>query len=362
MSLFIPPPSAGNPPWVNDHIWLDIQRAGGPQNTGEAEGSPPSSQGSSEGTLDNLIGINVGRQGGGFDPALVTVQAWVCNPSAGVGASTKNLKSANGQSGLTAHFGPNSVDFSSVQTAHIDWFPTDTEVTVNGGHICIAANVYDSDSDGAALTSGPINLGDPHTAQRNISIILAPPGFAEPAQQQFFFFLPEAELLPDDVEELLVRVDPVPEERALTPVIQEQLLATGFVDLVGGEPVPEAKLPAECLDEPRQRIRLRGGGELVLTGGDVRIHPTEEIIERVFLSSQKHEEVTDRYAELRVVPRRGRAHPLSAHFVIEPQGKPGGVQEVDLVLRSDKDQLLGGIRVVLLSALRERIATTASSG
>jgi hypothetical protein len=352
MALFIPPPSAGNPPWLNDHIWLDIQRQGGPQNTGEAEGSPPSSPGGAQGTLNNLIGINVGRQGGGFDPATVTVQLWVCNPTIGVGASNGNLASAGGASGMIATIPANSANFNALQTVHHNWFPTSGEVAVNNGHICIAANVYDTDGDGSPITSGPITLSDEHMAQRNISIVLAPAMFAEPAQAEFSFYIADADLLPEVLEEPIIQVEPVPEERTLTPVIQEQLLAVGLGDLLGGEPVPEAELPGELLEEPRERLRLRGGGELVLTGGDAPIHLSDKLVSRVALSSQKFEEV-ERSTRLRVIPRRGRAIPLTAHFEIEPHGRPGGVQEFDITLRG-KDEPIGGIRVVVVTGRPER--------
>ena len=143
MPLKIPPPSAGNPIWLNDNIWLDVQ--GGPQNTGEAEGTPPLQPGGLFGTRDNLIGVHVERDEGGVDPNVVRMQAFVSNPSVGVGVSNGNLVSGGGANGLQSSL-PANTDFATQQTVHMDWYPTDAEVAVNGGHICIAANVYDTGS------------------------------------------------------------------------------------------------------------------------------------------------------------------------------------------------------------------------
>jgi hypothetical protein len=343
MTLFIPPPSNGNPIWVNDHIWLDIQRTGGPQDTGEAEGSPPPQPGGVYGTLDNLIGVSVGRQDLATDQNEVIVQAFVCNPSVGVGVSNGNLQSAGGQAGLQGYFPP-PTSFSAPQTVHIDWYPTSTEVAINGGHICIAANVYDTGGDGAPLTAGGFDLSDVHMAQRNIHIVQAPLMIHAP--MRFSFYLPEAELMPAGEKEFRLRVEPVPTERVLTPVIREQLLATAAVTLSGGKPTPEANAPGICLREPRERILLRGGGELVLARGNVPIHPGNDSAPEVVLVNR--EQQTGSTEPLPIVLRPGRRLPVTAHLKISPQAKPGSVHEFDIILEGGGGQA-GGIRVVVLT-------------
>ena len=343
MTLFIPPPSAGNPIWANDHIWLDIQRPGGPQGTDEAEGTPPSTPGGPMGTLDNLINVVVDRTDHGVDANRVVVQAFVSNPSAGVGASTGNLASAGGQSGLQGPF-PVPTSFATPQTIQIDWYPTDKDVLVNGGHICIAANVYDLGGDGTVLTSGPINLSDPHMAQRNISIVLAPAGLHAPVP--FSFYIPEAELMPAGEREIVLQVEPVPAERVLTSVIREQLLASTTVTLVGGKPTPEANAPSPCLSEPRERIRLRGGGELVLARGNVPIHPANDPPPEVALVNQ--EQPAGSKGPVRIIPRPGRRLPVTAQFTMSPEARPGGVREFDIILQGS-GEITGGIRVVVLT-------------
>ena len=341
MTLFIPPPSNGNPIWVNDHIWLDI--SGGPQATGEAEGSPPPQPGGVYGTLDNLIGVSVDRQDHGTDPNEVVVQTFVCNPSVGVGVSNGNLQSAGGPSGLQGFF-QSGTSFSTPQTVHIDWYPTSTEVAINGGHICIAANVYDTAGDGAPLTAGGFDLSDVHMAQRNIHIIQAPQMMRAP--MLFSFYLPEAELMPVGEKEFRLRVEPVTTERVLTPVIREQLLATAAVMLSGGRPTPEADAPGICLSEPRERILLRGGGELVLARGNVPIHPANDPAPEVILVNQ--EQPLGSADPLRIVLRPGRRLPVTAQLKISPEAKPGDVHEFDIILEGGGGNA-GGIRVVVLT-------------
>jgi hypothetical protein len=345
MALFVPPPSNGNPIWANDHIWLDIDRPGGPQNTDEAEGTPPATPGGVTGTLNNRIGVTVDRHGDGIDPFLVRVQAFVSNPAVGVGVSNGNLASAGGAAGLQGILAAGT-SFATPQTVHIDWYPTTLEVAINSGHLCIAVNVFDLGGDGAPLTAGAFNLNDEHMAQRNIHIVVAPAALREPVFLPFSFYLPEAELLPAFEKEALVRVDRVPPERVLTPVIQEQLLSSTTVTLVGGKPTPEADLPGLCLTEPRGRIRLRGGGELVLARGEFPIHPADPICQ-VTLGGEERPE--GRRAELQVVPQRGRPLPVTAQFEIRPEGKPGGVEEFDFVCELGDGQVAGGLRVVLLA-------------
>jgi hypothetical protein len=348
MALFIPPPSNGNPIWANDHIWLDIQRPGGAQNTDEAEGTPPATPGGISGTLNNLIGVTVDRHEDGTAPFPVRVQAFVSNPTAGVGAVNGNLLSAGGAAGLQAPLLPAGTSFATPQTVHMDWYPTNTEANINGGHLCIAVNVFDlGGNDGAPLTSGPVNLNDEHMAQRNIHIVVAPAQLREAIFLPFSFYLPEAELLPTFDKEALVRVDRVPPERVLTPVIQEQLLSSNTVTMVGGKPTPEADAPGICLTEPRGRIRLRGGGDLVLARGEFPIHPADPVCELAALGDQ--EPLEGRRGELQFVPQRGRPQPITAQFEIRPEGRPGGVEEFDFVCELDDGQLAGGLRVVLLA-------------
>ena len=202
----------------------------------------------------------------------------------------------------------------------------------------------DGGGDGSPLTAGAFNLSDPHMAQRNIHIVQAPPGVRAPVQ--FGFFVPEAELIPDGGKEIVLRVEPVPPERVLTPVIREQLLASNTVTLVGGEPTPGADVPGPCLTEPRERIRLRGGGELVLARGEVPIHPARYAVPEVVLGSQGQREGPK--GALHVAPQHGRRLPVTAQFMITPEDEPGAVHEFDII-REGGGKAAGGLRVVLLT-------------
>jgi hypothetical protein len=181
-------------------------------------------------------------------------------------------------------------------------------------------------------------------AQRNIHIVKAPPGLRAPIS--FGFFVPEAELLPAGEKEILLRVDLVPAERVLTPVIREQLLASTTVTLTGGKPTPEANAPGPCLGEPRERIRLRGGGQLVLARGNVPIHPASDPAPQVVLVNQDQPKGSK--GPIRVVPKPGRRLPVTVQFRISPEAKPGGVREFDIIQEGD-GKVVGGMRIVVLT-------------
>jgi hypothetical protein len=350
-NLMIPPPTPPNPIYMNDHIWIDTQ------GNNVATANQPSTLYVQVARKDNGQYLNVGE--------AVTTQMFVCVPGFGVGAISYNLASAGGQPGHSStkqvQAGPPIVpiDFSSPINFQTFWTPTTQDQTQYGNHVCIAANVYDTTTtDGNALTSGLIQpLGtDQHQAQLNISIVPAPHRMASTAR--LFFFIPAAEYLPPEAAKLaLVRVTAVEGERVLAPVVRERILATAGVTLMGGKPTPEANRPSACLDEPRERIRLRGGGELVLANTETRIHRAEQPVRQVVLSGRDETDGDYRSAaerggaqgaERRYTPLTGMMIPVTAAFDVP--NEPGGVHEFDIVLQTG-NTVVGGMRAVLVSGL-----------
>jgi hypothetical protein len=243
----------------------------------------------------------------------------------------------------------------------MDWYPTDTEASTNGGHICIGANVYDLGGDGSLLMpGGSLDLNDPHTAQRNIGIIAvaaAHGGGGDGAQPRAGanFFLPPADGFPlGTLEETVLRLEPITPDKVLSPVVREQLLSVGAAALVGGDPAPETRQIAAGLAvgldellhklvEPIERMLLRGGGELCPPDTEIPVFPSEQPVKEVILNDTPF---LDGPQPATATPRK--ALPFSLDFVF-PSEPPGAVHEFDVIQETKDGRLLGGIRIVTLS-------------
>ena len=145
-------------------------------------------------------------------------------------------------------------------------------------------------------------------------------------------------------QETVIRVNPLGPAAMLSGVIQEHLLGSPLVDLIGGKPVPEMSLQARCLEEPIQRAMLRGGGELVLAKSEKRTP--------VFASERELREIrilaggTAR-AEQVVKPHAGAIVPMVVEIEL-PDDRLGAVHEFDITETAAGGNIVGGIRVVVV--------------
>jgi hypothetical protein len=293
------------------------------------------------------VGVQVNSIVNTFTGDRTQVQAWVVDPT------TRGDPSGLYQSHQFNLENPqNHRDTLSVQpragqdwlTALFDWHPDATDIATR--HLCIMANVFVDGIEGASK-GGPDVLNpctDQHQAQANINVVAAAaPGPHGPRSAQFSFFVPGPSALMK-AEETIVRAVAVPQDQRLSPVIQEHLLRQPFVDLVDGEQTPEADEPSCCLTEPRERIRLRGGGRLVLTHSDGRaeVHPAKAPPDRVGI---RHEnELSEKHA---LTLRPGTSIPLRLEVEIA-QADPGAVHELDVVETLLDGTVVGGLRVIFL--------------
>jgi hypothetical protein len=338
-TLSIPPPSVGNPIWMNHNLWIDM----GPQTErlGEIH----------EGVA-GVLATYVQIADGSATTAFANAEFYVVYPSPAPMSGLNVPSLPNGQSSDSAQ--PVKVTFSTRTrvAAKGSWTPIPEDTRLAGRHVCIIANVYgtiDNIADGRAIQgplTSPLPLTDHHHAQRNITILTGGKSNAP----HLVLVLPEPKLLPPTLaDKALIRVQPVAAARALTPVVREQLLTNPNVMLLGGKPTPEAdKAALGTLNEPRERIRLRGGGTLVLAQGEKEIHASSRSAPTVHLSADDGKgETTDMRT---IVPLPGRSIPVTARFELLADD-PGAVQELDLVLEGEDGAIAGGIRVVILHGL-----------
>jgi hypothetical protein len=253
--------------------------------------------------------------------------------------------SAGGANGL---FGTDDPTQAFPQVLTMDWYPTSTEAGVNNGHVCIGANAYDFAGDGSQIMyPSVLDLTDQHMAQRNISIIAAPSSHRATWLSASFTLPQAAVFLPDADQGAVIKVEPVPAERALSQVVREQLLMSNRIALAGGGPAPDAGAAAGGLPEPPGRTLLHGGRDLILANTDIKLEPRQSLPPQILLQGpcgfRPEQEVT-------LAPRSPL--PVTALFEIVP-GKPGEVFEFDVIHLLSGGQIFGGMRVVVITVPEE---------
>ena len=251
------------PSWVSPSLWVD---------------APATATSHNFGSGSTKVGVQVSNITQVWPGDRIWVQAWVVDPTTRASASGLHQSTqfnsenpANKRQTLTTQPANAGEDWVK---AEFNWHPSAADIAT--GHLCIMANVWSETPEGVALLKpDAVNpCADQHHAQANVNVIPVGMMKRQPFPGRFNFFVPG----PDarvTTEETLVRAVPVPEELRMSPVIQEHLLRNAFVDLVGGEEMAGGVDPDCCLTEPLERIRLRGGGRLVLAHSDGRaeLHP-----------------------------------------------------------------------------------------
>ncbi len=320
------------PSWVSPSLWVD---------------APATATSHNFGSGSTKVGVQVSNITQVWPGDRIWVQAWVVDPTTRASASGLHQSTqfnsenpANKRQTLTTQPANAGEDWVK---AEFNWHPSAADIAT--GHLCIMANVWSETPEGVALLKpDAVNpCADQHHAQANVNVIPVGMMKRQPFPGRFNFFVPG----PDarvTTEETLVRAVPVPEELRMSPVIQEHLLRNAFVDLVGGEEMAGGVDPDCCLTEPLERIRLRGGGRLVLAHSDGRaeLHPAREPFEELRIVGE--EEVFD---DGRLILRPDASIPLRLEGQIPEEG-PGAVHEVDVVETLPDGTVVGGIRVVFL--------------
>jgi hypothetical protein len=237
----------------------------------------------------------------GSDIGPVHIEVWVCNYTMGVSPST-GLVSAGAPKPMTGSIAVIPARQLKVVRSTFVWKPTHGDAVLNGGHVCLAANVY-SPTDGQSFESGkPTAFAfccDSHHAQRNIHIdVLSMMKKATIASAEVFAANPT-----DKDVEVQVRLIERQGDGALHPSIMEQLrrehLSTG----------------AHPSNKPPKRASLSGRG--IGPGTNIKVK----------------------------IPAKGRV-PLTLQVEIDPHEPQGALHAFDVVQEDLHGENLGGVAFV----------------
>lgn len=151
----------------------------------------------------------------------VTVEAWVCLPGAAIPLNPTQAKQINPDTNNSVPFG------AGTQTIHVPWSPSSNPndpdgVSTNpaiGGHKCIIARCY-QDPDRVPSKLSFFVPDDPHSAQRNITIIAASPS-PGPHEGGFRFQMVTANTNQNTAQPVTIRAvaDLAPKEAVLNVVL-----------------------------------------------------------------------------------------------------------------------------------------------
>lgn len=140
--------------WSSPDLWVE----GGPDRTSAREGV----------TMTIVARVT---NGGKTPYEDINVEAWVCDYTAGP-LPTGQLDPPGRVTGFAP--GPLNPGQSAVIRCAPTWVPTSTQARTNGGHLCLAANVWaETPTDGAELPAARAILPccNSHHAQRNIAVV-----------------------------------------------------------------------------------------------------------------------------------------------------------------------------------------------
>jgi hypothetical protein len=146
------------PYWTNPNIWLDHPSA------------PSADNGTAVENQVNSVRVKVYNLSGS-DINDVNVEAWVCDFTMGVDPAS----ALNPPAEMTGYISTIMAGGSGVVTCTPTWTPDASQMAINGGHVCIAANAYSAGVDGESLPAGGFNFCcNARHGQRNIYIKSVP--------------------------------------------------------------------------------------------------------------------------------------------------------------------------------------------
>ena len=349
----VSPYSGARPFWNNNSLWL----TGGPSQTSTEVGDP------------TQVKVRVTNSAAEF-PGAVHVQAWIfqpfvgqAKPSDGIhvgGVSTNALiaftgslfdvPSGSGTTGEDAGQPKTHVAAAGTGGGGDSWTPQAAELSTYGGHLCLCANVY-SATDGAELSTdtpfattsftdagGNAHPRDAHHGQRNITLLPS----AQPMQMVKFDILPplwagHPTLL--DITSLTGRVGIDAGERWLLRSRANVSLQRGRLVIPGRrgvDPTPltytrkgvQGTLEVATLGEMQLREVAAGTKAATLRAGGAAVVPYAR---------------ADGGSRLRL---SGLTEPLTATLTLHRDDVKGSMQAFDIVQRTERGEILGGLRVL----------------
>jgi hypothetical protein len=223
----------------------------------------------------------------------------------------------------------------------IPWKPTAADIAgTSDGHLCLVANAYSVPDGGPVPDTTTYDvINDPHQGQRNIAVL---PALAI-RKFQFQVFGPEdGGEFALDVHRLTARDLGAGERWLLRSLRQVTIPREGRKRLVLAGTRGRPDVP---IGMSRRAVR----GTLTIDGvGEHDLHELTRIgsVVQPMLARQPLREARD-WGAGRLVTSVGR-DPVFAHLAIQPTGRPGGLQALDIVMRDAVGRPIGGLRILSL--------------
>jgi hypothetical protein len=305
-----------NPPYLNPNIWLEGGIDAGTAKVG----------------VVNTVKARVTNVGA---PTLsdIQVEFFVCNFTLGINAASALASSNPGGAPLTGfHAGPVSQNTSvDIQAT---WTPAAADASVNGGHVCIAANAFAQDPQ----TGGPVGANDfqvccnSFQGQRNIAVRNVVSGHAAPSIR-IFVGNPSVKV----AQKFTVEMVEARGSRAFRAFERNHLLTGPWVKKL----TAAANVPKTGLFTHMPEIKQPGVGDLyalrlsrfkvnkfqLLPGPEAHFNPGLRIT-------------------LPLAPKQ--ALPIDIAIELNRKEPPGSLHVFDLVQRDEKGDMVGGARVITL--------------
>ncbi|WP_026532443.1 hypothetical protein [Arthrobacter sp. H41] len=261
---------------------------------------------------------------GAFDPnsAIITVKGFAHEITAGSGGSSPN----------DSHVVKCLVQ-DPAQGA-IPWTPTQSQFDKSGGHLCLVANCYTEDDGGPLPLTQIFDVGsDPHQGQRNISLLT---GTVSMKMMINVMPGPDGEDTALDLHRLAGTTARQGGEHWL---LQSHPNIVGMKDARLGLGIPgRGGKPGIQLTLSRKEV----SGSLDIEGiGSTDLGELARTTEELRPDSSRRSDWGDGRL---VVP--GTQQPTPAVITVDRSDMPGSLQAFDLVQRTAKGRVLGGLRVL----------------
>ena len=302
----------------------------------------------------------------------VSVEVWVCDFTMGVSPSTSLNSSNPGGAPMTGFFAGPLAPAASHDITAGPWTPVAADATLNGGHVCIAANCF-ADNDGGPLASEGNAfkfLCDSHHGQRNIHVAAV-----APQMHKFNFRMRVSNPNPRLTKVTHVQIQHLQGLRAVADGLRSQLLTMPGV--VFGTVKPGVNVTGQrgqLIKREMIQVAATHLATASVTGHDM-LHLTPEALKTVglatsrnqfFLQTDEHSYVPLAFSN--VLPksfaiqapriragqlldfnlREGQSAVMDVDVVLAAGAKPGDMHAFDLTQLSPHGDVLGGARIVLV--------------
>ncbi|HEY2595594.1 MAG TPA: hypothetical protein VGK33_17010, partial [Chloroflexota bacterium] len=303
----------------------------------------------------------------------VNIEVWVCDFTMGVSPASSLTSSNPGGAPMTGYFaGPLAAGASQLIYTGESWTPVSADSSLNGGHVCIAANGY-ADNDGGPLASEGNAfkfLCDSHHGQRNIHVAAV-----APQMMKFNFRMRVNNPNPRLTEITHVQIQHLTGLRASTDSIRGQLLAMPGVVYGAVKPgvtvtgqrsqtisremiLPETTLAKSSPATSRELLHLTpeavANAGIAATRKQFFLQTDQKSVVPLAFSSVLPKSVALQAAGfgagqlLNFNLREGQSAVMEVDIALASGARPGDMHAFDLTQHSPHGDVLGGARIVLV--------------